>query len=466
VGFLAGGELKKVPVGGGEPVALCEVRGASRAAWGPDNRIYFSPSTSKAIAWVSALGGAPEVLPAPEGAPVGLDSPEVLPGGEALLVRVFAGRESPIGILSLKSGKLVTLQERGIDPRYVASGHIVYIRGGGLMAVPFDLGRQQVTGPETQVVPGVVQYAVSRDGSLAYMQGEPPPQQNLVWVDRKGLETSLDLPTGRYGSFQLSPDGKRLALEVEAATVDVWVYELEHKTRVRLTHDGNNGGPVWTPNGERVAFCSDRGKTYALYSMKADGSGEASLLPSTKTPVWHAWSPDARQIAITDVSLGQPDIWILPMGEGAKPFPLRNSGSSEWGAAFSPDSRWIAYASDESGRFEIYVEPAPGYEGARQRVSSSGGEEPRWPRKGDELFYRNGRAWMVVPVKTQPSLTTGTPRVLFEGDYLKVTGIPYDVSPDGQRVLVLKPSRERASTPFLTLVLNWQAELKRLVVGR
>ena len=466
VGFFAGGELRKVPVSGGDPVALCEVRGVSRAAWAPDNRIYFSPSTSKTLARVSALGGVPEVLPAPEGAPVGLDSPEVLPGGEALLVRVFAGRESPIGILSLASGKLVTLRERGIDPRYVASGHLVYIRGGGLMAVPFDLERRRVTGPETQVVPSVVQYAVSRDGSLAYMQGDPAQQKSLVWVDRTGRETPLNLPAGRYGSLQLSPDGLRLAVEVEGPTMDVWVYDLQRGTRVRLTQDGNNIAPAWTPDGERVVFASDRGKAFGLYSMRADGSGEARAIPSTKVPAWHAWSPDGRRIAITDVSLGQPDIWLLEIRDGATPVPFRNGSSSEWGAAFSPDGRWIAYASDESGRFEVYLEPVPGNPGARVRASSAGGEEPRWSRKGDELFYRNGRAWMVVSVSANPALTVGSARTLFEGDYLKVSGIPYDVSPDARRVLVLKPSRERAAAPFLRLVLNWQAELERLVASR
>jgi serine/threonine-protein kinase len=466
IGFFAGGELKKVPVRGGEPVALCEVRGVSRAAWGPDNRIFFSPSTSKALAWVSPLGGAPEFLPAPEGAPVGLDSPEVLPGGEALLLRVFSGRESPLGVLSLRTGRLVTLRERGIEPRYVPSGHIVYIRGGGLMAVPFDLRRLEVTGPETQVVPNVVQYAVSQDGSLVYRQGDAAQQKVLVWVDRAGKETPLEFPAAGYGSFQLSPDGTRVAIEVEGATMDVWVYDLVRGGRTRLTNAGNNGAPGWTPDGERVVFSSNRGKTFGLYSAQADGSSEPQQLPSTSIPVWHAWSPDGRYLAITDVSLGKPDIWILGTAAGSKPAPLRTSGSSEWGAAFSPDGRWIAYASDESGRFEVYLEPAPGQAAERRRVSSSGGEEPRWSRKTGELFYRSGRKWMVVPVVTHPSLTVGTPRMLFEGDYLKVSGIPYDVAADGQRVLVLKPSREREAAPILRVVVGWQTELERRVGAR
>jgi len=466
VGFFAGGELKKVPVRGGAPVVLCEVRGASRAAWGPDGRIYLAPSTSKTLAWVSALGGTPVPLPPPEGAPVGIDSPEVLPGGEALLLRVFNGRESPIGILSLKTGRLVTLRERGIAPRYVRSGHIVYLRGGGLMAVPFDLGRLQVTGPETQVVPNVVEFAVSRDGSLAYMEGEPADLKTLVWVDRRGEETPTGIPDARYGAFKLSPDGTRLAVEVEGATVDVWVYDLAHGTRTRLTQDGNNGGPAWTPDGRRVVFCSDRGGAFALYSRSADGTGAAERLPSTKIPAWHDWSPDGTEIAITDVSLGQPDIWILPTREGSEPAPFLDSDASEWGATFSPDGRFIAYASDESGRFEIYLRPAPGHEGARRQVSTSGGEEPRWPAGGGELIFRSGRTWMAVPITTQPSLRVGKPRALFEADYLKVSGIPYDVTPDGQRVLALKPSREGEKKSFMRLVLNWHQELERQVAAR
>jgi hypothetical protein len=214
-----------------------------------------------------------------------------------------------------------------------------------------------------------------------------------------------------------------------------------------------------------VVFGSDRGNTFGLYSVEANGSSEAQRLPGTRVPAWHAWSPDAGRLAVTDVSLGQPDIWIVPVG-GGEPAPFRNSSSSEWGAAFSPDGRWIAYASDESGRFEVYIEPAPGQPGTRQRVSSDGGEEPRWPRNAGELFYRSGRKWMVVPLSTQPSLSVGRPRVLFEADYLKVSGIPYDVSADGERVLALKPSRDRPAAPFLKLVLNWQSELARLVASR
>ncbi len=464
LGFFSGGEMKKIPLLGGEPVTLCEVRSPSPASWAPNERIYFAPSTSKTLAWVTASGGSPEAVPPPEGAPVGLDSPVVLPGGKALLLRVFTGvRESPLGILSLDTGKLVILRERGIAPRYVSSGHIVYLRAGGLMALPFDLHRLQVVGPETQVVDNVAEYSVSDDGSLAYVPGDPSSEKVLVWADRQGRETPLGLPRAKYGGFRLSPDGKRLAIEVEGATIDVWVHDLERGSRLRLTHEGNNGAPSWAPNTGRVAFCSDRAKSFGLYSTRADGTGTVErLLGGTNVPAWSSWSPDGKYLAFTDVGAGQPDLWVLPTTGDRKPFPLQTSRSSEWGAEFSPDGRWLAYSSDESGRFEVYVQPAPGRPGGRQVVSGNGGEAPRWSPLGDELFYQDGRKWMSVPVASGATLSLGTPRVLFEADSLKVPGIPYDVSPDGKRFLFVQSSRGSPGPTHLTVVLNWYEQLERL----
>ena len=462
LGFFASGELRKVSLRGGKPVSLCDAGLASSATWGPDNRIYFSPSTDKMLGWVSASGGTPELLPVPEGAPLGLDSPSVLPGRAALLLRVFSGeRESPIGVLSLETGRLATLRERGIDPRYVSTGHIVYIRSGSLVSVPFDIETLRVTGPETPVVDGVTQYAVADDGTLVYTPGDPSAERELVWVDRAGLQASPGLPAGRYGTFKLSPDGGRLAIEIEGAKTDVWVFDLNRGTRLRLTHVGRNGAPAWTPDGQRVVFASNREGTYGLYWKRADGTGQDEpLLPGGHVPAWGSWSPDGKSYAFTEMRAGQPDIWILSSTGGRDSFPLLDSPSSEWGPGFSPDGKWIVYCSDESGRFEIYVRPRPGRAGDRQAVSLHGGEEPLWSRKGDELFYRSGPQWMVVAVKSGEPLTLGDPRPLFSGDYFDGAGISYDVSPDGRRFLMLKTSRLARSSNRLVVVLNWHRQLE------
>ncbi len=462
LGFFASGELKKVSLRGGEPVSLCDARLASSAAWGPDNRIYFSPSTDKTLAWVSASGGTPELLPTPKGAPLGLDSPSVLPRRTGLLLRVFSGvQASPIGVLSLETGRLVTLRERGIAPRYVSTGHIVYIRGGSLVSVPFDLETLTVTGSETPVIDGVAEYTVADDGTLVYTAGEPSAERELVWVDRAGLQVSPVLPAGRYGTFKLSPEGGRLAIEIEGAKTDVWVFDLHKGARLRLTHVGRNGAATWTPDGERVVFASDRDGTYGLYWKRADGTGEDEpLLPAGHVPAWGSWSPDGSTYAFTQMRAGQPDIWILSRTGDGKAFPFLDSPSSEWGPGFSPDGKWIVYCSDESGRFEIYVRPSPGRAGGRQAVSLLGGEEPLWSRNGDELFYRSGSQWMVVAVKSSDPLRLGDPKPLFSGNYLDGSGISYDVSPDGRRFLLLKTSRGERRPNRLVVVLNWHRLLE------
>jgi Tol biopolymer transport system component len=246
---------------------------------------------------------------------------------------------------------------------------------------------------------------------------------------------------------------------------DIWVYDVTRDTLTRLTFDGSNDLPRWTPDGKRIVFRSVRGQTFNLFWKPADGSGREERLMSMDHAIFPAWwSPDGKLLAYVDNnSSTQRDLWVLPLEGDRKPRPLIRTPFNESAPVFSPDGRWLAYVSDESGRFEIYVQPYPG-PGGKWQISTDGGTEPLWARNG-ELFYRDDSKMMVVETTTQPSFTASKPRVLFDGPYEKTTGTLafYDASADGQRFLMLKPSESDQGATQINVVLNWFEELKRKV---
>jgi len=288
----------------------------------------------------------------------------------------------------------------------------------------------------------------------------------LVWVDREGTEETLAAPMHSYAWPRVSPDGTRVAVEIAESGGQLWIYELGRDTLTRLTFDGaGNNNPAWTPDGKRVAFTS--GAPGNLFWQPADGSGKAERLTTSEhRQIPNSWSPEGRTMAFVEnnPTVGQ-EIWILHPSDPKPQLFLQSVSHPGRTTApkFSPDGRWLAYASDESGQFEIYVQPYPGQGGKRQ-VSTDGGTEPVWNPRGRELFYRNGNKMVAVEVTTQPSFSAGKPRVLFEGHYMTVASIPdYDVSPDGQRFLMVKQDEQAASATQINIVQNWFEELKRRV---
>jgi len=372
---------------------------------------------------------------------------------------------------------------QGSGARYVPTGHLVYYLAGNILAVPFDLERLEVTGSPAPVVEGVGvegvtvglvtdpygHFTFSSSGSLVYVFGSArAARHTLVSVDRKGTVQPLSAPPRAYETPRLSPDGQRLALVIREENPDIWTYELARETLTRLTFEpGEDETPVWMPDGKRLAFAGVRSGTGKLLSKLADGAGAEEELLAIRGGHRHAnsWSPDGQFLAFEEqlASGTGRDIFVLSLKADRKPIPFLQAPFNEWQAAFSPDGRWLAYASEESGKTEVYVQAYPGPSGKWQ-ISTEGGVEPVWARSGQELFYRNGNKMMAVEIRTQPAFNAGTPRLLFEGEYASVPwAANYDVSADGQRFLMLRPDEEQAAATQINVVLNWFEELKRRV---
>jgi Tol biopolymer transport system component len=323
---------------------------------------------------------------------------------------------------------------------------------------------------------GGAHYSFSRTGSLVYIPGGLQSTQfRLVWVNRNGAERAIPAPARAYLTPRLSPDSRRIAVGTAEQENQIWLYDLFRETWGRLTFEGTvNNYPTWTPDGKRIAFNSNREGAINLFSQLADGSGGLERLTSSENiHVPFSWSLDGRRLAYVEVTPATGyDIWVLRMGDPSagsgqvrKAQPFLRTPFTESAPRFSPDGRWLAYVSDESGPLEIYVQPYPG-PGGKWQVSTEGGNEPVWNPSGRELFYRSGDKMMALDIATQPSFAAGKPRVLFEGQYARTLfTIPsYDVSPDGQRFLMLKPTEQEQSAPTqINVVLNWFEELKQKV---
>jgi eukaryotic-like serine/threonine-protein kinase len=468
LGFFADGKMKKISVSGGAAQILADDSSPEGASWSSQGTIVFS-SGAQFLQQVSDAGGTPQPLTHLEKGEIGHVWPEFLPGGKAV---VFEGSASVAAQL-IGTSERRNLTPGGASPQYESSGYLIYAQAGNLMAVPFDPQRLEVKGAPVPVVQDVVQgpggpapaqYSVSATGSLAYVPGSTQVSQSkLVWISRKGTEQPLSAPTRDYDEPRVSPDGRRVAL---GSGGQIWIYDLARDTLTRFTFEGSlNGGQAWTPDGKRIAFTSSRGGTLNLYWQMADGSGGLERLTTSdhvQAPL--SWSPNGQLLSFIELNAGPP-IRVLRLSD-RKAQPFLQTTSNAGVPQFSPDGRWMAYVSDESGRSEIYVQPYPG-PGGKWQISTDGGSEPVWNRNGRELFYRSGDKMMAVDITTEPSFSAGKPKMLFEGHYVSGTGASFpefDVSPDGERFLMLKSvTQEQAAPTQINVVLNWTEELKRLV---
>jgi serine/threonine-protein kinase len=480
LGFFADGKLKKVSVSGGAAQTLGDAVQPRGAGWDSHKMIAFAPIAVSVLQQVPEAGGTPQPLTRFEKGESSHRWPEFLPSGNALL---FAAGPATgnwtnvhVAVQSVGTGERRNLVNVGTQPRYAPSGHLIYAQGGNLMAAPFDPQRLTVTGAEVPVVEGVLQspssgaaqYSFSAAGSLVYVSGGTQAgQRRLVWVNHSGVEQPVAAPPRAYWNPRLSPDGRRVAVGIADQESQVWLYDFSGETLTRLTFEGSlNSVPTWTPDGKRIAFQSNKEGPLNIFWQLADGSGGLERLTTTleATNAPHSWSPDGQLLAYIELNHTTGfDISVLRLSD-RKAQPFLKTPFNESVPRFSPDGRWLAYVSDESGHWEIYVQPYPG-PGGKWQISTGGGTEPVWNPNGRELFYRSGEKMMAVDVATQPSFAAGKPRVLFEGQYLPtpITFPNYDVSPDGKRFLMLEESERATSATQINVVLNWFEELKRRV---
>jgi serine/threonine-protein kinase len=486
VAYFEDTSLNKVTAAGGPAVAVATVSGQTRGAhWGVDGHVVFATNDLETgLMRVSAAGGTPEVLTKPDAAKAEADHvyPDVLPGGKAVLFTIAMKRqdEFQIGLLDLATRAWRVIIPGGSEPRFAASGHIVYGVGGTLRAVAFDLDRLEVTSDPVPVLDGVemkggsTNFSLSATGTLVYIPGSArgTEARTLLWVDRDGREEPVGAPLGSYGYPQVSPDGKRI-LVVKAASdgsFDLWIYELGRGTLERLTSDaGIDDSAVWSPDGKRIAyFSSGRDGGPGMHVRSSDFTGTVERLTTgNHRPV--AWSPDGSRIVFVDLAGARTtpyggDLRVVTLGQKPEVTSLIATPATEDNASISPDGRWLAFETNETGQSEVMVRPFPDVDSGRWRISAAGGSDPVWSHDGRTLHYRAERTMMAVAVRAGSPAEWGRPEMRFQGQFYTSAGPRmFDLAPGG-RFLMLRVEREEAArTHQVIVVQNWFEELKRLV---
>jgi serine/threonine-protein kinase len=467
VGFLAADRaLKTVSLADG--LVAVVARGVDRfrgAAWGEGGIVFVRDG---GLWQIAPSGGQAASLTTPnrEAGELFHGWPAVVDGGGLLFTTVMGSGANRIE--AIRAGSRHVVVESGSYPLYSTSGHIVFFRDGALVVAAFDSSRMQVTGPAVRLSEtvatdsvGAPLAALSPAGSLVYTSSRMA-RNRLVWVSRQGLEEPVTASPDLYAIPRLAPDGRRLVVNVPG---DVRVLDLVRGTATRLTSDSSLGKSYasWSRDGARVVYRTATG----LAQANADGSGGVEAIAGTSNADFpNSVSPDNGALAITrQTEDASGDVYALSLGAKSDPKPVVSTPAFEGGAQFSPDGRWIAYVSNESGRFEVYLRPYPGPD-RRIPVSTQGGTQPVWNPSGKELFYRDGSRMFVVDVSTTPELTLSKPRLLFDQNYGFGAGLTiatYDVSPDGQRFVMIKGD---STFGRLSVVLNWAEELKRLAPVR
>jgi serine/threonine-protein kinase len=492
VGFwaLSDLKLKKVPIEGGVPTPLCDASYLFGADWGGENNIVFSAGDTSGLSIVSADGGRVESLttPDPNRQEVSHRLPSWLPDGKAVLFTVMKhplDYHPVIALLRLDTREWHILFDDAADARYVPSGHIVFLKQGTLMAARFDLARLQSIGQPVPLVENVMQYfssdpnfntvagqfGISGTGSLIYAAGGivPDRENSLVWVDQKGVDQLVTQLQAPFIAPRLSPDGERVAYGTTGEKQQIWVYDLRRGTNTPLTSEGRAVRPVWTPDGKRLLFAWQKSSASNLFWRPYDASSPMERLTTSVYDQFPgSWSSDEHTIALAQhMPGGKFDITMLDVRSG-QVTPFLNSQSNERYPEFSPDGRWIAYTSNESGRDEVYVLDYPG-RSKKAQVSTEGGTEPLWARNGRHLFYRWVDQMWVVDDEMDGGFEAGKPRLLFEkpGYGLSMPIRGYDLSLDGRRFLMVKVE-ERKPSPATEMVLvqDWFEELKRLLPNK
>jgi Tol biopolymer transport system component len=489
VGFVSGdGKLQIASLNGSPPVTVTDsLVGLAGASWGRDGFIYIDGWREEPLIRVEAkVGGVPKRFTVMDTAAGEVDHawPDVLPSGKGVLITIGSKNAArSIGVVDLSSGKRRIIVNNAVYGRYVSTGHLLYVTADRtLMVVPFDQSAMKITGEPTTIVEGVrlsvsstVDLAVSDNGTLMYTRAPATEKQELIWVTRDGKTQPVDPHwQGTFSEPSISPDGLRLAIaltpdasyDVIGQTNHIWIKQLDRGPSIKLTlDDKTNTYPRWTPDGRSVTFSSSAAGSAELWTKRADGSGQAVLQFHDKRNTYGArWSPDGKWLVFVTgtASSGAGDIVGIRPGVDTVAVPLVASKFTEIAPAISPDGRWLAYSSNESGQYEIYVVPFPNTAAAKWAVSTNGGTEPLWSHSGKELFYRDGAGNLVaVEVQSTPTFSLGRSTALFPAAaFFSFFAAPeYAVAPDDRRFLMIR--RATGSAPDeLIVVDNWFEELK------
>ena len=502
VGYFTGAELRKAPIAGGSSVLICPVSGAPRgASWGSDDFIAFATGDTNALYRVPASGGEPVVMTTPDDGRL-LGSPHVLPGGKTVLFSSYTGAQSfnvRLEAIDVDTRQKRTVLEAATDPYFVAPNFLSYVSvevtpdattrfRASIRGIKFDPDRLETIGDPVALVDQVMigttataNYTLSRRGDLAFVPSNAVNMSarpvRLVWVDRQGRETPVDAPPRSYAMARLSPDGSKVALDVRDQTFDIWIWDLNRRTLSLLNRDvGQDLSPLWTPDGRHVIWTSTRaGGNPNLYRQAADGTGTPERLtvnPSNQFPT--SITPDGRIVATFGAGGSMQDIYSIDLSQKERAqVPLVNVQTAfEFGAEISPEGKWIAYHSNESGEFQVYVRPFPNVNSGKTLISTAGGTRAAWARNGRELFYldKTGAMTAVTVKASDSNFSASAPVKLFDSSYIQGSSVlgldlrAYDVSPDGRRFLMLKldeagPTETSLST--MVIVSNWMTEVKR-----
>ena len=479
IAFEQGGELRRVRVGGGSPTRVTGIGSGLRGgAWGPDDLIVMTPHASTGLWQVSASGGEATVLTtvAREQGEFHHLSPTFLPNGWILFTVALSDHHdgARIEALSIESGERKVLFEGGYSPLYAASGHLLVVREGSVLAAPFDLERMEVTGPAEPVLEinshvgfGYADYSISSQGTLTYTPPtrRDPSSRQPVWLDADGGRAPLGVDPGPYRRPRISPDGRWLALETEEPSGSVlWTIELPGGTPRRFTFEGSCMWPLWYPDSERIAFASLRDGAWGVYSKSITG-GDAQLVRSFDGLLFpDDWTPDGRDIiAVTDNTAGGTgiDIVLLPSDESQPPRTLVSKGAEDYGSDLSPNGEWLAFTSDDDGEYRVFVERWGG-DRQQHQITDRVSMEPVWSADGQDLYFVDSTGVLMTTFSFGSTLTWADTRRLHSGVFYNGSGRDYDVGPDG-RIIVLEEAADTNESAQIHVVVNWLEELKRLV---
>jgi eukaryotic-like serine/threonine-protein kinase len=483
IGFFRGGKLEKISLVGGTPVTLADGPDNRGATWSSRGFIIFTPTATTGLSIIPENGGVTKQLTVVDSAKGERTHrwPSCMPDGRHVLFTLGLlsspdyYENATIEVVDIETGQRKVVLHGASTARYINSGHLLFSRSGVLYIVPFDADKLELRGQPVPVIEGVysetttgiTNYVFAENGTLAYLPGAVEGEsRRMVKMDMKGVVTILDSTAHPYMEPKLSPDNKKIAVVIrDGQDYDIWVYDIARKTLSKLTFGGLNRTPVWSPDGKTIAYTkrTKDGKP-RIFVKPYDGSGDETELFSADYRLYlNFWSRDGKYLMIDYMAQNaQSDLLVLPLTGDKKPWMYLDSKRDEYESSISPDGKWIAYDSDESGSYQIYVRSFPGKEGKWQ-ISTDVADEPRWSPDGKTLYYRKNSQIMAVPISTATTFSAGVPTVLFTGfPAMNVdSGISYDITSDGKSIITTQPVRG-TSYKNIAVVLHWVDEIKNL----